>query len=46
MQMRISEFVADRHTAHPQNLMREVWPPYYEGLHIAADRRRRPRTKS
>jgi hypothetical protein len=42
----ISEFVADRETAEPQNLVREVWPPYYDGPALAADRRRRPRRPS
>src|SRR5882724_5993421 len=38
------ELAAGDSPADPQNLMREVWPPYYEGPALAADRRRRRRT--
>jgi hypothetical protein len=41
----ISEFAADSDTPDPQNLVREVWPPYFEGPAIAADRRHRLRNR-
>ena len=44
----LSEFNADRPASpSPQNLVREMYPPYFDeaSLAIAADRRRRPRRK-
>ena|SRR5207237_2324518 len=44
----LSEFTADRPASRsPQNLVREIYPPYFNEsfLAIAADRRRRPRRK-
>ena len=38
----LSEFTADG----PANLVREIYPPYYDGpAGLAADRRRRPRRR-
>src|SRR5438132_827501 len=43
----MSEFAADRDASEPQNLVREVWPPYYDAPPaLALDRRRRSRTRS
>jgi hypothetical protein len=43
----ISEFAVDHDTADPQNLVREIWPPYLDiPPALAADRRRRPRRRS
>ena len=42
----LSEFAAGRDAADPQNPVREVWPPSFEGLSaIALDRGRRSRTR-
>jgi hypothetical protein len=34
----MSEFAADRDAADPQNLVREVWAPSFEGLSAIAPR--------
>jgi hypothetical protein len=42
----LSEFAPDRPTSAPPNLVREMFPPYYDmPTALAADRRRHPRPR-
>jgi hypothetical protein len=43
----VSELGADREIADPQNLVREVWPPYFDAPpSLALDRRRHRHRRS
>lgn len=41
----LDEFAFGAHANYPPNLIRETYPPYYDGPAVALDRRRRSRKR-